>query len=102
MLISQFSNNENRLHLSILPTVRDDTVRSCDRPEIAKIVIGELILCLFEEIFWTCNKCGLGANLMDTVVMNIESLVRAGDFVVGHVECVDTTMDLDIFLKRSL
>lgn len=93
---SDFSNNQNLQNLLILTAIKADKSRVMDYinrldnyngPEIAKIAIGDPY-CLYEEAFLIYKKCGLSSDAMDTLLMNIESLERAGEFAARCNEAV--------------
>mmetsp|Transcript_39448 Transcript_39448/g.98764 ORF Transcript_39448/g.98764 Transcript_39448/m.98764 type:complete len:1743 (+) Transcript_39448:183-5411(+) len=85
---SDFSGNRNLQNLLILTAIKADKKRvmdyinrlnNYDGPEIAKIALGEQYQ-LYEEAFTIYKKFNLNSDAVDTLLMNLESLDRAGEF----------------------
>jgi len=85
---ADFSKNRNLQNLLILTAIKADQTRvmdyinrldSYDGPEIAQVALGEPY-CLYEEAFLIYKKCNLNCEAMDTLLVCLGSLERAGEF----------------------
>merc|ERR1740123_1202789 len=85
---ADFGSNSNLQNLLILTAIKADPSRvmdyinrldNYDGPQVAQIALGDPYN-LYEEGFMIYKKCGLNAEAMDTLLLNIQSLERAQEF----------------------
>ena len=82
---ADFGKNKNLQNLLILTAIKADTSRVMDYlnrlgnyggPEIAKIALGDPYH-LYEEAFLIYKKCNLHAEAMETLLANVQDVLRA-------------------------